>query len=195
MILHLFFKTLNRIKFPLITLWSFEPLLFVFKLTSTLNKHKLKLKNSVCNSILVKVLQFLSANIEVSSKGRQRSRELHCLLLIYNVYYTFYSLWISFLLWKCQYSFSDGPGADPLSTQCLGLLCGLKWWEQMMTVGCITPWDDFGKRMTKSDKATADCNICPPQMLHSLSEAIGSKQVTLFWPVIAAPAVGQALSL
>lgn len=80
------------------------------------------------------------------------------------------------------------------STQCFSSLFALKWWEQMMTVGCITPWDDFGKKMTESDKATAHCSICPPQMLHSPSEAIANKQVTLFWPVIAAPVVGQALS-
>lgn len=27
--------------------------------------------------------------------------------------------------------------------------------------------DDFGKRMTKSDKATANCNMCPLQIFHS----------------------------
>lgn len=37
----------------------------------------------------------------------------------------------------------------------------------MMTVGCITLWNDFGKSMTKNDKITANCNMCPLQMLHS----------------------------
>lgn len=82
-----------------------------------------------------------------------------------------------FFFGSVNFSFSDRP-ANPFRTQCFSSLFGLKWWEQMMTVGCFTPWDDFGKRMTESDKATADCNICPPQVLHSLSR--GSARVTLF---------------
>lgn len=47
----------------------------------------------------------------------------------------------------------------------------------MMTVGCITPWDDCGEKKDKkkSDKATADSNICPLQMLYSPTEEISSK--------------------
>lgn len=89
---------------------------------------------------------------------------------------------MSIFLWKCRCPFSDGPAASPVWTRCFCSLFGWKWREQMMTVGCITPWDDFRRRMTRSDKATADRNICPLQMLHSLSETISTHfAVTCNW--------------
>lgn len=60
----------------------------------------------------------------------------------------------------------------------------------LYTVGWL--WEKRTKK--RSDKATADSNICPLQMLYSPTEEISSKWVTFFWPVIAAPVVGQEVS-
>lgn len=58
-----------------------------------------------------------------------------------------------------------------------------------MTVGHISLCDAFGKNWQENDEATADRDICPLQMLRSLSEAMSAQKVTLFWPATTTIAV------